>query len=51
VEFTAHELTIETRRLNGTDIHRLFTLSLTQFRPVTAVRFAEIVREWYALQH
>ena len=45
---TPDELTIETRRVNGTEMHRIFTLQAEELFPPMAEHFADMVHLWYA---
>jgi hypothetical protein len=47
VDATDTDITVETRRINGTDLRRTVTLSVTQLTPVMTRRFAEIVMDTY----
>jgi hypothetical protein len=44
-------LTIDTRRINGTELHRTFTVRVSRLQPPMATHFADMVHLWYAAHH
>jgi hypothetical protein len=47
---TAHDVTIEAVRLNGTEHRQRFSLHVVTLTPAICGRFVTVVREWFAAQ-